>query len=244
MKSIPTIYEDEHLLVLDKPAGLMVHGDGKTEATTLADLVLLEYPEMKKVGEPLRIKGKVVYRPGIVHRLDKDTSGIIVLCKDEPTFSFLKKKFQEREVEKTYLAVVHGRMKEKAGVIDRPLGRSASDFRKYSAHSTARGERREAITEYKVLGHLEEEGREFSMVEAHPKTGRTHQIRAHFKFIHHPVVCDTLYAGKLGAGLGMKRLALHASSIEFSMPDGKRMRFEAPIPDDLARATEGFTRLV
>ncbi|MDP3957839.1 MAG: RluA family pseudouridine synthase [bacterium] len=244
MKSIPTIYEDERLLVLDKPAGLMVHGDGKTAAATLADLVLREYPGMKDVGEPLRIGGKTVYRPGIVHRLDKDTSGVIALAKDAETFSFLKKKFQAREVGKTYLAIVHGRMEEKEGVIDRPLARSAGDFRKYSAHATARGERRAAVTAYRVLGYLTENDREFTVVEAYPKTGRTHQIRAHFHFIHHPVVGDALYAGKLGSALGMERLALHARRLEFTMRSGEKMRFEAPVPEDLARATAGLGRLV
>jgi len=145
MKAIPTLYEDEHVLVLNKPSGLPVHGDGRTTGgETLADKIFKEYPELKEVGEPARAadkdgKEKIIYRPGIVHRLDKDTSGVIVVAKDQETFLFLKKQFQGREIEKIYRAIVYGKVKEDRGIIDRPLGRSPADFRQWSAHATARG---------------------------------------------------------------------------------------------------------
>ncbi|MEK7593533.1 MAG: RluA family pseudouridine synthase [Patescibacteria group bacterium] len=241
MKSIPTIYENKHVLALNKPSGLMVHPDGKNNTITLADKILEEYPELKKVGEPMRFRGKggkekIIYRPGIVHRLDKDTSGVLLVAKDQETFLFLKSQFKERQIKKTYRAIVFGSMKEKSGVINRPLGRSPGDFRKFSAHKTARGELREAITEYKVLKNFKTKEGEFTYLELYPKTGRTHQLRAHLKFINYPIVCDSIYAGRRGCALGMSRLALHAFSISFALPNGKKLTCEAEIPADFVSA--------
>ncbi|MEK7662262.1 MAG: RluA family pseudouridine synthase [Patescibacteria group bacterium] len=248
MKSIPAIYEDEHVLVLNKPAGILVHSDGRSAGgETLSDKILKEYPELKEVGEQMTINGKTIYRPGIVHRLDKDTSGVIVVAKDQETFLFLKKQFQGREIEKVYRAIVYGRVKEDKGVIDKPIGRSPADFRQWSAHATARGKIREAVTEYKVLERFNYGQDYFTYLELYPKTGRTHQIRVHLKFINHPVLCDPLYAGKRGDALGMNRLALHAFKISFSLPGGpsatngtaragKKISCEAEIPEDMAGA--------
>jgi len=231
-KTIPILYEDEHVLVINKPAGLAVHGDGKTKEYVLTDWLLEHYPEIENVGEAARYDGKEIARPGIVHRLDRDTSGVLVIAKDQDSFEFLKKQFQDREIKKIYHALVHGVVKEEKGVIDRPIGRSASDFRRWSAQRGARGELREAITGYRVLSR----GKKFSFIELSPKTGRTHQLRVHLKAINHPIVGDSLYAGRLGGGLGMTRLALHASHIEFSLPDGKRASVEAPMPNDMSEA--------
>lgn len=236
MKQIKTIYEDANVLVLNKPSGLIVHADGKTKEETLADKIFKEYPKLKNVGEPMTINGKVVYRPGIVHRLDKDTSGVIVVAKNQKTFLFLKKQFQDRTIKKTYRAIVYGNIKNNSGIIDRPLGRSRNDFRQFSAHKTARGDRRDAITEYKVLERFKDKKEDFSYLEVYPKTGRTHQIRAHLKFINHPVVSDNIYAGKRGGELGLSRLALHAYSIEFLLPSGKLIKLQAPVPIDMRKA--------
>ncbi len=232
---IPILYEDEDFLVIDKPSGLLVHSDGKVKEPTLADWLIEKYPNIRGVGEPWTSpSGETIYRPGIVHRLDRDTSGVLVVAKTENAFTHLKKQFQERLAKKTYRAFVYGVVKNDTGIIDKPIGRSASDFRKWSSEFGARGELREAVTEYKVL----ERGKEATYLEIYPKTGRTHQIRVHVKSIGHPIVCDKLYAPKQMCLLGFSRTALHAFSLEIMSPSGKPLRFEAPLPEDFVQALE------
>jgi len=216
------VYEDENIIAVNKPAGLTVHPDGKRAKPTLVDWISEKHPEMKSVGESSD-------RPGIVHRLDKETSGILLLAKNQETFLFLKKQFQEQEVKKTYKAIVYGVLKEGKGIIDMPIARSAKDFRQKSAQGRMRGKARRAITEYEVLA----KGSEYSFVEVYPKTGRTHQIRVHFKSIGHPIVCDSLYAPKRECPKELGRLALHAFALEFKTPQGTMLRLEAPLPDDI-----------
>lgn len=226
------IYEDDHILVLNKPAGLVVHADGKTKEETLCDWVLENYPEMENVGEPIDTGEIIIKRPGIVHRLDRETSGAIVLAKDQETFYLLKEQFQNREIEKVYNAVVWGNIKQDKGVIDAPIGRSGKDFRQWSAMRGARGQLREAVTEYKVLSRFEENGEKFVFLEVRPKTGRTHQIRVHMKYLNNPLVCDSLYAESRPCVLGFNRVALHARQITLEIPDKGKKTFEAPFPDD------------
>lgn len=234
---IPVLFEDENYLVINKPAGLVVHGDGKTEEQSVADWVLENYPEAKEVGEPLLLSGgQKISRPGIVHRLDRETSGVLAIAKNRKAYEFLKKQFQNREVEKIYFAIVHGEIKGGEGVIDRAIGRSRSDFRKWTAERGSRGEMREARTEYKVLA--EKNG--FSLVEVFPRTGRTHQIRVHFKAINHPLLGDSLYAPQKSETLGLGRLALHAKSIRFENLNGKKIEVEAPLPADFKKAAGFF----
>src|SRR3989344_2069213 len=230
---IKIIYEDENILAINKPSGLVVHPDGKTVEPTLVDWILKNYPEIEDVGEPLVLgTGEIIKRPGIVDPLDRETSGILLIAKNQKTFLFLKEQFKERDIKKSYRAFVYGEMKMEEGIIDRPIGRSNKDFRMWSAQRGARGQMRTAITEYHVL----EKGNGFSFVEANPKTGRTHQIRVHFKAINHPIVSDSLYAPKKEKGLGFERLALHSYSIEFSLPEGKKIKLEAELPKDFERA--------
>jgi len=230
---VSVLFEDEDALVLNKPAGLVVHGDGKTDEATLVDWLLESHPNIRGVGEPLQISdGSVIDRPGIVHRIDRETSGVLVVAKNQQAFEFLKKQFQNREIEKKYLTFLYGVMKDDRGVIDRPIGKSKKDFRLRSAQRGARGELREAITEYKVLRC----GEHATYVEARPKTGRTHQLRVHFKAVHHPIVCDKLYAPKRDCILGFVRLALHASSLRFALLSGEKLEVEAPLPEDFERA--------
>lgn len=242
MQDIKIIYEDKDLLVLNKPRGLMVHGDGRSKEKTLSDFLVEKYPGIKNVGEPWTSpQGEVIYRPGVVHRLDKDTTGVLIVAKNQETFEFLKKQFQEREIKKTYRAIVFGNIKENDGVIDRPIGRSSKDFRMWSAMRGARGEMRDAVTEFKVLKRFEAingegEKETFTYLEAYPKTGRTHQIRVHMKAISHPIVCDNLYAGKRKCALGLSNIALHSYSIEFEMPNRKKTLFEALLPEDFEQA--------
>ncbi len=261
LKEIEIIYEDKDVLVLNKPSGLLVHSDGHSKDRTLLDWLHENYPEIKGVGEPQKLSnGEIIDRPGIVHRLDRDTSGVIVVAKNQKTFEFLKDQFKNREINKIYYALVHGDVKDDKGRIEASIARSKSDFRKWSAQRGKRGKEREAITEYKVLKRysvVNEESKSsgrgrsssgsevrpqgddfdpkkiFTLLEVHPKTGRTHQIRVHMKYINHPVVCDKLYAPKLPCPImGIDRLGLHSSSIEFSLPNGKVIKAEAPLPEE------------
>lgn len=230
----PTIiYEDEFILAVDKPSGLMIHADGRSDELTLVDWIRAKYPELENVGEEQMLQnGEKIKRPGIVHRLDKDTSGVVIIAKTQESFLFLKGQFQNRKVEKIYRAFVWGELSEREGEIDKPIGRSASDFRRWSAEHGAKGELREAETHYKVL----EQNNGFAYLELRPKTGRTHQIRVHLKAINHPVVCDKLYAPNRGAALGFKRLALHALSIKIELPNETFIKIESELPPDFKNA--------
>ena len=269
---IKILYEDKDILAIDKPSGISVHADGKNKQKTVTDWVLKNYPKMENVGEPIIAKdlsslseGKslatkntlIIKRPGIVHRLDKETSGVLLLAKNQKAFEFLKNQFKDREVKKTYNAIVSGWVKDDRGVINKPIGRSPSDFRRRLAGRGARGEMREAVTEYKVLkrfeilavgerwdlknskrSDLKETFHKFSYLELKPKTGRTHQIRVHMKFLNHPVVCDSLYDPKGFCPIGVDRLALHAESIEFKDLKGKTIKIESPLPKEFLKITK------
>lgn len=234
-KEIPILYEDNDIMVIDKPSGVMVHGDGKTDEETLADILMREYGDMKEVGEPMEIEIKnekiKIFRPGIVHRLDRETSGVLILCKNQKSFEFIKKQFQNHEIKKVYHALVWGNIKEDSGRVDADIGRSKNDFRKWLAGRGTRGVERNAVTDFKVLKRIEDEsGEKYTYVELMPKTGRTHQIRVHMKYIQHPLVGDSLYAESRPYALGFTRLALHAWSIEFTDLKGKTQKIEAPLP--------------
>lgn len=236
---IEILYEDSNILAINKPAHLAVHADARNNEYTLADWIVKRYPEMKEVGEPLETNGNLIYRPGIVHRLDTDTTGVLLLAKNQSSFKYLKRLFKERKIQKVYMAIVYGCLKDKRGIIDKPIGRSKFDFRMKSTGQSARGEEREAVTYYKVV----EEFPEYSLVELRPKTGRTHQIRVHLKAISHPVACDSLYAKGAVCPTGMKRQALHALSVEFKLPGGDPIKVEAPLPSDFKTTLAKLRRL-
>lgn len=234
---IPILYEDDDIVAVSKPVGVMTHRDGKSDAESVSDWFLSKYPDAKGVGESMRRQsGEVIEKPGIVHRLDTDTSGVLVLAKTQAAHAFLKEAFQNRTVQKTYLAFVYGVLKEKKGVIDFSIGRSRKDFRLRSAQPRARGTLRDALTRYEVVG----ETLTHSLVKAMPETGRTHQIRVHLKAIHHPVVCDKLYAPNHPCDLGLTRLGLHAYSIDIPLIGGGRTVITAPTPEDLSQAIAPF----
>ncbi len=231
--TISVLYEDDHIVAVNKPAGLVVHSDGKTVEPSLVDWILEKYPQAHDVGEPLlQSDGKVINRPGIVHRLDRGTSGVLLIAKTREGHECLKKQFQERAMRKKYFAIVHGALKDTYGIINRPIGRSPADFRRWSATRGARGELRDAETWY--ITYATRGG--FSVAEVEPKTGRTHQIRVHFKAINHPVVCDSLYAPDKGQALGFNRTALHATAIQFTNVQGKKVTVQAPFPADFIEA--------
>jgi len=241
-QKLDILYENDCYFVINKPAGLMAHPDGRAKETTLADILVDTYPEIKEIGEPwVSPTGEIIYRPGIVHRLDRDTTGALLIAKEQKTFLYFKKQFQERNIKKTYCAFVYGNIKEEKGIIDKPIGKNRKDFRKWSAQPGARGILREAVTEYKVLIHANS-AQNFSYIELSPKTGRTHQLRVHMKAIHHPIVCDNLYAPNQVCALGFTRPALHAQVIEFLDLDGKKVTVEAPLPKDFKKALVTVTK--
>ena len=218
---IKILYEDKDILAINKPSGILVHPDQRSKEKTIFDLFVKKYPKME-----------------IVHRLDKETSGVMLLAKNEKAHEFLKNQFQERTIKKIYVAIVNGWVKNDRGVINKPIGRSPSDFRRHLAGRGARGELREAITEYKVLKRFTSpqpspykgEGGKFTYLEIKPKTGRTHQIRVHLKFLNHPIICDSLYNPNGPCLKEILRLALHAKFIEFKGLKGQNIKVESPLP--------------
>lgn len=230
---ISILYEDKDILAVNKPAGIIVHPNGKSKGPFLTDWILENYPRTKNVGESLETKEYgIIQRPGIVHRLDRDTSGVILIAKTKVGYECLKEQFKDRKISKKYLAFVYGEMKEQHGIINRPIGRSPKDFRRWSATRGARGEMREAETWYTRLAHRIG----YSFVEIEPRTGRTHQIRVHFKAINHPIISDSLYSPDKLSALGFKRNALHAYSINFTNCLGKKILVKAPMPTDFKKA--------
>ena len=237
------ILEKKEYLVISKPSGLIVHGDGKTNELTLADWILENYPEIENVGEPFVIEKKgeedvIIPRPGIVHRLDRETSGVMIIARTQEFFDHIKEKFQNREVEKTYHAFVYGHVKNGEGVIDASIGKSKKDFRLWSAQRGAGGKLRDALTEYKILKRFESDGEPISLVELSPKTGRTHQLRVHMKYLNHPILCDKLYAPKRPCLLDFNRVALHAHKIVFKDLEGEIVEVDAPYPEDFEKVIE------
>ncbi len=238
---IEIVFESPDFLVLNKPAGLSVHGDGISTEKTLADWLMEKYPDLAEVGEPmLSQKGVKILKPGLVHRLDRDTSGVLLVAKNQPTFLFFKDQFQNHQAHKSYRAILYGEIKFKPGesgrTIDVPIGRSPSDPRRRVASLKASGTLREAVTNYRVL----KISPDFSYVEAEPKTGRTHQLRVHFKAINHPIVCDHLYAPKLSCPPGLGRQALHAFKLELKLPNGEPGSFNAPLPADFSQTLDSL----
>jgi len=236
---ISILYEDKDIIAVNKPAGIVMHPDGKSKGPFLTEWVLKNYPKTKNVGEPVETKDfGTIERPGIVHRLDRDTTGVILIAKTNAGHAHLKEQFQERTLTKKYITFVYGEIKDRFGIINRPIGRSPNDFRRWSATRGARGEMRDAETWYTLLSYRSG----YSFLEVEPKTGRTHQIRVHFKAINHPVVCDGLYAPEKiiekPNALGFNRNALHAYSIEFTNCLGKKVMVKAPPPKDFINAFE------
>ncbi|MEK7505452.1 MAG: RluA family pseudouridine synthase [Patescibacteria group bacterium] len=233
---IQVLYEDENIVAVNKPAGLLVHGTGRNKEENLSDWFAEKYPESLGVGESLKTNNEIVGRPGIVHRLDRETSGVILLAKTKEGYEYLKKQFQNRTVVKKYLAFAYGNVKDDFGSIDAPLGRSKGDFRQYTTPRKARGEMRDALTYYTVKGRAGGA----TLLEVIPKTGRTHQIRAHMASFGHPLVGDRLYGKSMPLLLGFTRVALHAHQIEFSNLSGTPVLVVAPPPSDFQAALSVF----
>lgn len=223
MDNLSIVYEDSDILVLNKSSGISVHKTHPQDPhKTLIDFVLEKYPEIKSVGEnPLR--------PGLVHRLDKETSGLILIAKTQKAFEYFKSLFQTRQIKKTYLVLVYGQLKEKRGRIELPLGKIGT---KQTTRLVGKKELKEraAITDYEVL----QEFPNYSLLQVYPQTGRTHQIRIHLKSIGHPLVCDQIYGGKnLVCPPELGRLFLHAQKLEFKNINGQNLTLEVDPPKEL-----------
>lgn len=233
--SVPldVIYEDKDIIVLNKQAGISVHPSINEPRGTLVNALVAKCPELIDVGED-------PVRPGIIHRLDKDTSGILVVAKNQKTFEFLKNEWQEGRVTKKYLTLVCGHLKSDEGTIESELARSPKDFRKRVIVKPGKKALvgKSAITNYKVIKKYPPPfgGRVggYSLVEVFPKTGRMHQIRVHMASLGAPVAGDKVYGKNKTAPEGLSRQFLHAYYLKFSLPNGKSRAFEADLPADLS----------
>ncbi len=223
MLSPTIVFESPELVVLNKPAGMLTHPKHlHDQSLSIIPLLLDHYPEVATVGD------QPTLRPGIVHRLDKDTSGLIVVARTQNAFLKLKEQFQSRTISKTYLAVVYGIPSPAKGNIDRPLGKIGvrQSTRIHGKHEL---NEKSALTEYEV--------KKGNLLEVRPRTGRTHQIRVHLNSIGHPVVGDPLYGGKQGKAdyAILRRFLLHAQKLSFITPRGEALSLEADPPEDFLK---------
>lgn len=215
---IAIMYKDQDIIVVDKPAGLTVHPSPTQRSHTLINALLPHLVDMSGESE----------RPGIVHRLDKDTSGVMVIARNPTAHENLAAQFKQHSVKKIYLALVRGRMTPEQGVIEAPVGRDTGDRKKMAVTGASRG--RHALTRYRVVRHLGD----YTLLEVMPQTGRTHQIRVHLAAIGFPVFGDTTYGGKSPL---LPRQFLHAHKLGFKHPaTGKYIEFTSPLPEDLEKA--------
>ena len=214
---IPIAYEDNDVLVFDKPAGLVVHPAPGHEHGTLVNAFKWLRPESVEPGS---------FRPGMVHRLDKDTSGLIIIAKNEHTRLHLLKQFQNRTVLKEYTALVVGQPPETTATVDAPISRDPNNRRRMAVVASGRP----AISHFEVVARYVG----YALLNARIETGRTHQIRVHCAFIKHPVAGDALYGGAV-RDLPLKRQFLHARHLRFTLPGGETLDLESPLPDDLAK---------
>lgn len=229
---IKILFEDDQLMVIDKPAGITVNRADTVGERTVQDWI----DKRKKLNtSPFTfylLPSSFIARSGIVHRLDKETSGCLIIAKIPEAFAELQRQFKSREVKKEYLALVHGRVEPKQGTIRVPLSRSRFDRQKFAVSASGRP----AETSYQVIRALSNSS--FSLLRLFPLTGRTHQIRVHLKYFGHPIVADEKYGGKRAVEdrKWCPRLFLHAAKITFAHPlSGKLLSIEAPHPLDLAK---------
>ena len=229
------LYEDPSIIVLDKPAGMVVHPAAGNPSGTLVNALLYHCQDLSGING--------VLRPGIVHRLDKDTSGVMVVAKNDEAYHHLIKQFRNRTVEKVYLAIAYGKFNQAEGLIDAAIGRHPKERKRMSTRAK---KGRIAITRWKRVESLDG----FSLLEIYPQTGRTHQIRVHLSSMGHPLLGDPLYGRKGRPGSiqdpvlkecvrRINRQALHAHRLAFDHPrTGGRVQFEAPLPQDIQEALE------
>ncbi len=253
--TIEVVYEDEELLIINKPAGVTVN----RAETTKDEITIQDWAETKVQSEKYKVKSEKRFkfgeegwdpaadfhsRGGIVHRLDKETSGVLILAKTPTTFVHLQKQFHEREVKKVYIALAHGEITPKSGAINVPVGRLPWNRNRFGILPGGR----ESMTTYKVITNFHSakgsSNEILSLVELYPQSGRTHQIRVHLKYINHPIFSDFLYAGRKTARADRKilpRVFLHATKISFTHPiTNMSVTFEAPLPAELTACLKTF----
>lgn len=227
---INVVYEHPDFLIIEKPAGISVHPSNNEPMGTVANGLLAKFPEIENVGESKM-------RPGIVHRIDKYTSGLLIIPTNQISFSFFKSLFKNRQIKKEYIAICWGIFKKKEGVIESFIGRSNSNAMKQTISRTAGklGNAKHALTKYKVVKVSKDETK--SLVLAMPKTGRKHQVRVHLRSIEHPLVGDKMYQLEKNEyeNESFERFLLHASSIIFTYSDGKKYEFNSPIPKEFEK---------
>jgi len=226
------LYENEDFLAIDKPAGIIVFPEGKIKEKTIIDFLLEKFPELKKVGSAPRY--------GIVHRLDKDTSGILLVAKNNKVLEFLQKEFKTGRIYKKYLALAIGKVKNKVGKIETLIGRSPKDRKKQKVflfNEPGAKERRKAETHYKVLKKY----KKYTLIEVEPKTGRKHQIRVHLAHLGYPVAGDKLYDFKnQPVPKGLKRQFLHASFLKIKVSVDKEIKIKSELPENLKKILENL----
>ena len=229
---LKVIYKDSDVLVINKPAGITVFPENEIREKTLIDYLLKRFPNLKNVGNKPRY--------GIIHRLDKDTSGILLIAKNKKALEFFQEQFKKRKVLKRYLALVVGNIKENQGKIETLIGRSLKNRKKQRVYlpfePLAKGRKlRKAITEYRVLQRF----KNFTLIEAIPKTGRKHQIRVHFSHLGHPVAGDRIYGFKnQPRPKNSNRLFLHSHYLKIKSPKGEEIEIESALPKDLKEVLE------
>ena len=223
---VNVLYEDAAAIAVDKPAGMVVHAGAGNHEGTLVNALLHRFGTLSNSSGD--------ERPGIVHRLDRDTSGVMLVARTDASHRSLAAQFAERTVEKTYLALVHGQVKKDHGLFDQPIERDPGRRIRMTART---GQGRQALTEYRVLERFEKPGLTYVEVTLH--TGRTHQIRVHFSADGHPIAADSVYGAPGNTGLGLTRFFLHAHRIGFTSPaTGKRVTVESALPPDLRQALQ------
>ncbi|MDD5634936.1 MAG: RluA family pseudouridine synthase [Candidatus Omnitrophica bacterium] len=221
---LDVIYEDDSVIVINKPAGLVVHPGAGNKKGTLVNALLHHCGKLPEGGDRMR--------PGIVHRLDKDTSGVMVIAKNERALRSLAKQFQKRAIKKIYIAVVEGRVELDNGVVNMPVGRHVMDRTKMDVRFE---DGKEAVTEYSVVRRY----KNFPLLRLKLGTGRTHQIRVHLKHIGHSILGDVQY----GSGRAKSRQALHAERLGFTHPDtSKYVEFSAPLPNDMKKIIDDLDK--
>lgn len=243
---IKIVFENSDFLVIDKPAGISVHPSSGEPKGTIVNWLLFRYPSIKSVGDHPTTNYKLpitnyyqALRPGLVHRLDKDTSGLMVIAKNQKTFLCLKGQFQNRLVTKRYLALACGEIPADSGEINFNIMRSRSDpTRNTATNSKNRG--RAALTYWRILKRYPD----FTLLEVTPKTGRMHQIRVHLKAIGHPVAGDKKYAPASKNPKHLGRMFLHAAYLSFTTAAGEKFSFHSPLPDELERALQNLPYVV
>jgi 23S rRNA pseudouridine1911/1915/1917 synthase len=242
----PYTFKDS-ILAIEKPSGIAMHSDEQSlkqenRKETLADLLCTYFPQVQNIGESMITKTELeIKRPGIVHRLDQDTSGIVLIATTSEMFEHLKSAFKSRKVSKEYLAYIHGSPNWDTKTVHNFLGRSTKDFRKHTGiKELQRGEVKEAITEITVIKRFVFDKKEFALVKVQPKTGRTHQIRIHLSELGFPIISDILYGKPFKETLDFQRQALHAYRITVpSLENNKEMlTFVAKLPQDFNKAKE------